>query len=197
MKPHTILVRVCVALWWVSMTAQVAAQPAMELDVRLFHRVYAINAPGFARTMHAIDWSAIPVFGVGIASVGIGIIRDDNTSSAFYRLAASELLAAGLGFAVKSRVRRPRPYATHLSITPRAHVYWWDEFAFPSVHAAVAFAAVTSWTLSHPGFLTAASGYLWATGVALSRVWLGVHYPSDVFVGAILGTVVAIGLNAF
>ena len=179
------------------MTAQVAAQPAVEWDARLFHRVYTMDAPGIASTMHVIDWSAIPVFGIGIASAGIGVIRDDHTSKAFYRLAVSELLAAGLGFAVKSLVRRPRPYVTYSSITPRAHVYGWDAFAFPSVHAAVAFAAVTSWTLSHSNILVAASGYLWATGVALSRVWLGVHYPSDVLVGAILGTVIAIGLDAF
>lgn len=184
-------------MWWLLLATHVAAQPAMELDARLLHRVYTIDAPGFARTMHAIDWSAIPMFGAGIAGAGIGIIRNDHTFSDFYRLAASELLAAGLGFAVKSFVRRPRPYAAYSSITPRAHVYWWDEFAFPSIHSAVAFAAVTSWTLSHPGFLTAAGGYLWATGVALSRVWLGVHYPSDVLVGALLGTVIAVGLNAF
>ena len=35
---------------------------------------------------------------------------------------------------------------------------------------------------------------LWAAFISYSRIYLGVHYPSDVFVGAILGLILGIGL---
>jgi len=72
----------------------------------------------------------------------------------------------------------------------------WDRYSFPSGHAAFAFATATSWMLSHPGAAVAITGYVWATGVSLSRIWMGVHYPGDVLVGAILGMLIAGGIHA-
>jgi undecaprenyl-diphosphatase len=57
--------------------------------------------------------------------------------------------------------------------------------SFPSGHSAASFAAATSLASFYPG--TAPLVYALATGVGLSRVHLGHHFPSDVAAGAILG----------
>ena len=58
----------------------------------------------------------------------------------------------------------------------------------PSGHTSGAFNLATSLTLSYPKWYVAAPSYLWASGVAYSRMYIGVHYPSDVFIGALLGS---------
>lgn len=88
---------------------------------------------------------------------------------------------------LKNLIARPRPYiayaAHQLKILPL------EEFSFPSGHAITSFAAVFS--------LPAAMGTLrrglalLAAGIAFSRLYLFMHYPSDVVGGALIG--VAIG----
>ena len=62
----------------------------------------------------------------------------------------------------------------------------WLESSFPSSHATSYFAAATVYALKFPR-LAPALGVA-GTLVALSRVYLGRHWPSDVLVGAVLGT---------
>ena len=101
-------------------------------------------------------------------------------------LAFVGLTALGLYRGLKHCTRRPRPFARHRSIT--AHIAPLDEFSFPSGHTlhAVAF------TLVATHYYPALGLVLWpfAILVALSRVVLGLHYPSDV----LAATVIALGL---
>lgn len=62
--------------------------------------------------------------------------------------------------------------------------------SFPSGHAASAFAFATGVAMEEP--MLAPPAYALAAGVAYSRVHTGVHYPSDVLAGALLGTVTAV-----
>jgi len=91
-----------------------------------------------------------------------------------------------LNFAVKVAVRRPRPELPGLPpLTPTV-----SRLSFPSAHATTSFAAARVFNGLVPGpVLYAAAGLF-----AVSRPYLGVHYPSDVLGGAALGT--AVGLVA-
>ncbi len=86
--------------------------------------------------------------------------------------------------ALKLLVRRPRPQLTDLpplTGTP-------TQLSFPSAHAATSFAGARLYTRMG---VPAAPLYTLAGALALSRLYLGVHYPSDVLGGALLGTAIA------
>ncbi|MGZ6705172.1 MAG: phosphatase PAP2 family protein, partial [Solirubrobacteraceae bacterium] len=91
----------------------------------------------------------------------------------------------GANFAVKLGVRRARPQLPGLEpLTPVV-----SGLSFPSAHATTSFAAARAYsTVAPAGLLYAA-----AAAFALSRPYLGVHYPSDVVAGAALGTAIAEG----
>jgi membrane-associated phospholipid phosphatase len=86
--------------------------------------------------------------------------------------------------ALKLLVRRRRPQLRGLpplTDTP-------TQFSFPSAHASTSFAGARRYARMG---LPAAPLYALAGALSLSRLYLGVHYPSDVFAGAALGTGIA------
>lgn len=94
-------------------------------------------------------------------------------------------------FGLKNIVARPRPYVTNEIFRSYWEAVGHGEasgMSFPSVHATVAFASMTSL------FLTVNKKYSW-TGfilaflIAFSRIYIAVHYPSDVLFGMIIGIV--------
>ena len=106
---------------------------------------------------------------------------------------ALQMLGVGaLNFAlyrvVKQRVGRPRPFVDCPDI--RACTHTLDAYSFPSGHTlhAVSFSIVLCF--HYPAAAIVALPF--ALLVAASRVVLGLHYPSDVAVGAAMGTATAI-----
>jgi membrane-associated phospholipid phosphatase len=94
-------------------------------------------------------------------------------------------LAIGLNYAVKLVVRRPRPVLEGLPPLGGAP----SSLSFPSAHATSSFAVATAMTRVD-GLGAIAFGL--ALLLALGRPYLGMHYPSDVLAGVVLG--VALGL---
>jgi membrane-associated phospholipid phosphatase len=60
--------------------------------------------------------------------------------------------------------------------------------SFPSGHTTHAFVLATSVSLVYPEWYIIAPSYIWAGAVGYSRMHLGVHYPSDVWAGALIGS---------
>ncbi len=91
--------------------------------------------------------------------------------------------------ALKNLVARIRPYELATDVTllvERLH-----DFAFPSGHTLASFGAATALTLYHRRWGSAALTL--AAVIGFSRLYLFVHYPTDVLAGALLGVALAIG----
>jgi len=112
-----------------------------------------------------------------------------------YRLGLAQGATYAFVLGLKHAVGRPRPYV-YRALSSRSRHYGEAQgerfLSFPSGHAAISAALVTSWSLSHPDWYVVAPGATWAVGVALSRLHLGVHYPSDVLAGTVLGVGTAV-----
>ncbi len=94
---------------------------------------------------------------------------------------------------IKQTVRRNRPFEVVAGVACRRRPS--DRFSFPSGHTAAAFVAATLIAEIYPPLLPAAG--LWALAVGISRVHLGVHFPSDVVAGMLLGILsAACGITA-
>ncbi len=165
----------------------------LSTDARLFYAVYRLDGPVLGTYLHAVDATAYPVFfgAPAAAWAGAALFRDDGDYEDAYRLTVTWGLASAAAVGLKRLFRRPRPYAALPGVTPRGRPPS-DPFSFPSGHATLAFAMAASWSLSHPKWYVVAPAAVWAGSVALSRMWLGVHYPGDVLAGALLGTGAAV-----
>jgi membrane-associated phospholipid phosphatase len=97
-------------------------------------------------------------------------------------------LATALEEALKHAVGRPRPWR----VLPQMHILGKLELdpSFPSGHATASFALAVALMLAFPR--VRAWPLLLASLVALSRPIVGMHYPTDVLAGAILGSLVAL-----
>ena len=125
--------------------------------------------------------------GPGWAAVGLGLMAAGRAGRAAAAAATVAAFVASMAFmALKRRFRRPRPCET--APHPLFDVRPPDAFSFPSGHTMNAFAVAAVLGLCFP--ILAPVLAVLAASIGASRVVLGLHYPSDVGVGAALGTLI-------
>jgi undecaprenyl-diphosphatase len=93
-----------------------------------------------------------------------------------------------ISYLMKKTFSEPRPY----EVDPRiVQLSVGGGYSLPSGHTTEAFASAMALVFLFPRWIAAVPVFSWATLVALSRIYLGVHYPFDIFVGMFIGSTVA------
>lgn len=123
--------------------------------------------------------------GVPVALLGAGLLKKDSTAIRNgFLIGATLLSAAAFSTILKYGIDRPRPFVTYPDIQKCAEG---GSPSFPSGHTSDAFAMATAVSLAYPKWYIITPAFIWAGAVGYSRMALGVHYPSDVLVGALVG----------
>ena len=123
------------------------------------------------------------------AAIGIAIIISQGANGPVF--VAQTLLTVGAGTLIykllKQRLVRERPYITHEAIVCGTAPL--DRYSFPSGHTLHAVSLTILYSAYEPVLLLIMLPF--AALVAASRIVLGLHYPSDVLVGAAIGATLA------
>lgn len=130
------------------------------------------------------------ITGVPATMAVVGLIEhDDELLRNAAVVTAGTLLDVGITYALKYSVKRDRPFETYPDdiMNKTGHLLDKDP-SFPSGHTSTTFATATALSLEYPKWYVIVPSYAYAGTVAYSRMHLGVHYPSDVLAGALIGS---------
>ena len=160
---------------------------AQNADINLLKSINTGSSPfmrGYSTVLSRSTYAAVVAVPVVMGTVAFARGDDALLKDAIYvgaSLAVNTALTVGLKYAVG----RERPYDRYPGVLQVP--YPEGSPSMPSGHTSLAFATATSLTLKYPRWYVAVPCYAWACSVGYSRMNLGVHYPTDVLAGAVLG----------
>jgi membrane-associated phospholipid phosphatase len=156
-----------------------------DLDTQLLRAMRTHgHSPGIERAAVALGKAGNNATVWVVLGVTLAVI-DPSQRGAWLICAALGPIAIALNYGIKLLVRRPRPVLEGLPPLGGAP----SSLSFPSAHALSSFAVATAMFRVDPA---TAAAFAAALALSLGRPYLGMHYPSDVLAGAVLG--VALGL---
>ncbi len=161
---------------------------AQNWDINTLHKINQ-GQSRFARNYSKAMSRSTFYLGVGIP-VGMaayaGIARNQPLLSDAIYIGTSVAEALVISCGTKYLIDRERPYDRY---PDRVIAYDHESTpSFPSAHTAAAFSLATSLSLKYPKWYVIAPSAIWACSVGVSRMQEGVHYPSDVIAGAVIGS---------
>ena len=160
---------------------------SQNLDIDLLRKINLERNQALDPTYKFITNSVAPIgLGAPLIVTSLGFIQNDKSlKNKGYYLGATLLTSAVLTTTLKFAIDRDRPFVTYPDIQKLTGA---GSPSFPSGHTSEAFATATSLSLAFPKWYVIAPSFLWASAAGYSRMHLGVHYPSDVLVGALIGS---------
>jgi hypothetical protein len=165
---------------------------AQNWDVNLLRDINHSYTPTGGKAMTVLSESITPMaVAVPISIWGYALIkRDKHQAYNGVMIASSQIISSMITTSMKLGFKRDRPFKTY----PYDIIKYstGGSYSFPSGHTSMAFNVATALTLNYPRWYVYVPAYVWASGVGYSRMYLGVHYPSDVLVGALVGSGAAI-----
>jgi len=158
----------------------------LRLDRRVLRAMRTrYHSPGTERAMRSLgaagEWGAVWA-AIGLAAAAVDPARRER----WLRAAAVGPASIGINYVVKLAVRRQRPRLRRLPPLAGAP----SELSFPSAHATASLAAATAMARVAPGASLPLYGL--AGAICVTRPYLGMHYPSDVLGGAVLGLAIGV-----
>ena len=156
-----------------------------ELDLRLLRwmRTHG-HSPGIESAAQALGKAGNNALVWVLLGVALAIL-DWERHEAWLICAALGPIAIVLNYGIKLLVRRPRPVLEGLPPLGGAP----SSLSFPSAHALSSFAVATAMYRVDPA---TAGALVIALAISLGRPYLGMHYPSDVLAGAVLGVLLGL-----
>ena len=167
---------------------------AQNWDINLLQNINPQNPN--SNTFKTISNTAEPLcVAVPISMYALSLINNNqHLKKNAYQLVASLAVNVVVTEGFKIIVNRDRPFVTYPSTVFPIST---DEKnkSMPSGHTSFSFTTATSVYLMYPKWYVALPAFAWATSVGYSRMYLGLHYPSDVLMGAVVGSSSAIITN--
>lgn len=160
---------------------------AQNVDIDVLRNINHNRNTALDPTFKTITNSVFPV-AIGIPAVVTTLHLLNKDSASKQRaiiISGTVIISSAITGLLKYTIQRERPFVTYPDIN---HITPEDSYSFPSGHTSTAFALATSVTIAYPKWYVATPAYLWASSAAYSRMHFGVHYPSDVIAGALIGS---------
>jgi membrane-associated phospholipid phosphatase len=160
---------------------------AQNNDYQILKAISTHRSPSDTRFNHFISKTAPPItVGMPLLMYGIGLIEHDETlQKKSIEIGVAVAATVVESYALKYIVKRPRPYVTYPDLNS---VDTEGTPSFPSGHSSGAFALATSLSLNYLKWYVVVPSFAWAGLTGYSRMYLGVHYPTDVLMGAAIGS---------
>jgi membrane-associated phospholipid phosphatase len=163
------------------------ATSAQNFDIDLLKKIN-LHESSFKNSYFKATAQSVFVFNIA-APAGVfaaGLINHDKKmqKDAAY-MAGGFLASAIITQGMKRIIQRDRPFVTYSYIIKRDAG---GGYSMPSGHTTAAFCAATSLSLLFPKWYVIAPCYLYAASVGYARMYQGVHYPTDILVGAVVGS---------
>ena len=161
-------------------------QRVHHLDTIAFLWVHVTKGFQYRRSVRFISHTGDgPVY--FLIAVMLLLLEPVNGKTFFWAGIIAYTFDVSLYLLLKNLIKRDRP-AVKIS-TYQAWITPSDQFSFPSGHTAAAFLFACLIVNFYPIF--AVPAFIWACAIGMSRVLLGVHYPTDLVAGAALGSACA------
>ena len=160
---------------------------ALPREIPILKKFNAVENKPLSTGMKLTSRTVTP-FAITVSAglIAAGLLQDKQTVTLNGIQTGTALIVSSLASTgLKYMIGRKRPGTAGDGIISRVQV---RDPSFPSGHTTVAFALATAVSILKPDWYVIAPCSIWAGTVAVSRMYLGVHFPTDILGGMVLGT---------